>query len=64
MLDVAIAEKKKDKPKEYVGEKLIEYNEHQLFLQHQTDEQFALSKQHGWKIAKMLTEPEPNFSYE
>lgn len=39
----------------------IEYN---LFLQHQTPEQFKIAKQHGWKIAKILTEPEPNFNYE
>jgi len=35
-----------------------------LFLQHQTPEQFQIAKQHGWKIAKLLTEPEPNFHYE
>lgn len=35
--------------------------EHQLFLQHQTLEQFELAKKYGWVIAKQLTDPEPNF---
>lgn len=35
--------------------------EHTLFLMHQTQEQFELAKKHGSVIAKMLTEPEPNF---
>lgn len=34
---------------------------HNSFLMHQTKEQFELAKKHGWVIAKMLTEPEPNF---
>lgn len=38
-----------------------EVAEKNLFLMHQTKEQFELAKKHGWVIAKMLTEPEPNF---
>lgn len=38
-----------------------EKTEHQLYLQHQTYEQFLLAEKHGWKIAKLLTDPEPNF---
>lgn len=36
-------------------------NEHQIFLMHQTKEQFELAKKHGWRVAKMLTETECNF---
>lgn len=35
--------------------------EHQLYLSYQTQEQFELSKKHGWIIAKLLTEPQTNF---
>lgn len=35
--------------------------EYTLYLQSQTLEQYQLAKIHGWKIAKILTEPEPNF---
>lgn len=38
--------------------------EYQMYLQRQTPEQFKIARQHGWRIAKMLTEPEPNFHYE
>jgi len=37
--------------------------EKDLFLMNQTMEQFELAKKHGWIIAKMLTDPEPNFHY-
>lgn len=35
--------------------------EYQLYLQGQTPEQFKLAKEHGWQIAKALTEVKPNF---
>lgn len=38
--------------------------EYILFLQNQTKEQYELAKKHGWKIAKAITEPEPNFHCE
>lgn len=41
-----------------------EIKEYQTYLQHQTPEQFTIAKQHGWKIAKLLTESEQIFHYE
>jgi len=38
--------------------------EHELYLQHQTMEQFLLAEKYGWKIAKMLTAPQENFHLE
>lgn len=38
--------------------------EYQEFLAHQTPEQFELAKKHGWRIARLLTDPEPNFHYQ
>lgn len=35
--------------------------EYSLYLQRQTPEQFALAEKFGWKIAKLLTDPEPSF---
>lgn len=32
-----------------------------IYLSHQTIEQFELRKKHGWIVAELLTEPEPNF---
>lgn len=62
------AEPKKKKLKQIVKELGFYDNpitmERDIFLMHQTPEQFAIAKQHGWRIAKMLTEPEPNFHYE
>lgn len=35
--------------------------EYLTYLQNQTPEQFVLAQKHGWRIAKLLTEPEQNF---
>jgi hypothetical protein len=51
-----------DNPRIKMSE-LKDTHEMNLFLMHQTPEQFELAKKHGWVIAKMLTEPEPNFHY-
>ncbi len=53
-----------NKPEPTLIIKQLDSPEHQHFLMHQTLEQFQLAKVHGWRIAKMLTEPEPNFHYE
>lgn len=38
-----------------------EKKEHDIFLMNQTPEQFMLAQKFGWKFAKSITEPEPNF---
>ncbi len=35
--------------------------DYDIYLQNQTLEQFKLAQKHGYVIAKLLTEPEPNF---
>lgn len=38
-----------------------EAKERSLFISRMTIEQFQLMQKHGWKMAQILTEPEPNF---
>lgn len=44
--------------------RVFDDEEHADFIRYQTPEQFQLARQHGWKIAKMLTEPGKNFHYD
>jgi len=63
------AEPKKKKLKEIVKELGFYDNpvkmQKDIFLQHQTHEQFMLAKKFGWEFARMITEPQKeNFHYE
>ena len=42
----------------------MDIDEHQRYLQSQTLEQFRIAKKQGWRVAKLLTEPQINFHYE
>lgn len=39
-------------------------NEYEDYLRNQTTEQFSLAQKYGWRIAKLLTDPEPSFHEE